>query len=421
MGAVAESVTGGARRIERGGVTEEPFSLRDEGRYRVLRALHAHGPCRRADLVRLTSLSRSTVASLVAELVSRGIVTEGSEPLFGNGQRAMGRPAAMISISPAAGYVVGVDIGHEHVRVAVCNLHGIAVAESLTRREVDLAPHETLDLAAQQVTDALAEREIPRSAVIGLGLGIPAPVRTESGLIEAVGIMPGWVGINPAGELQARTGLHVRVIHGADAGALAESTYGAARGVSNSIYVRLTAGIGAGIIVGGQPLPELSGLSSELGHIQVVEDGQICRCGNRGCLETVASLAAIARLLSQSWHRTITGPQVLQLLQAGDPGARRAMEDAGMHLGKVLAAAVNLLNPSLIMMGGDLSGVGEPLLEPIRMAIRRAALPAAAANVSVVWGELGERAEVLGAATVILAESPRLLAQLSADRLQAHG
>lgn len=403
-------------------MSQEPFTLRDEGRYRVLQALHDHGPCRRADLARLTSLSRSTISSLVTELVSRGVVQEnpGASPV--NGLRSMGRPAALVSIAPEAGYAVGVDIGHEHVRVAVCDLRGAPLTDSMNRRKVDRASHGTLDLAAQMLGQELAKRNIPRSAVIGVGLGIAAPVHAETGLVEAAGIMPGWREINPADELQTRTGLHVRVIHGADAGALAERTYGAARGVDNLIYVRLAAGIGAGIIAGGRPLPGSAGLSGELGHIQVVEDGPICRCGNRGCLETVASPVAIAHLLSRSWHRTVTGPQVLRLLQEGDPGARRAVEDAGLHIGKVIAAAVNLLNPALIVIGGDLSRAGEALLDPIRAAVRRAALPAAAAQATVTCGELGEHAEALGAATLILTEYPRRLAQAPvAGQVKASG
>jgi predicted NBD/HSP70 family sugar kinase len=391
-------------------VTEEPLSLRDEGRYRVLQALHDHGPCRRSDLARLTSLSRATIAALVGELVASGIVEEDPESSAVDGPRGMGRPASLAAIRPDAGYAVGVDVGHEHVRVAVCDLRGSPVDESLERRQVDLAPYETLDLAAQRIKRALTRRAIPASAVLGVGLAVPAPVQTVSGIVEAAGIMPGWVGVKPADELSARCGLPVRVIHGGDAGALAERTYGAARGADNLIYVRLTSGIGAGIMVGGRPLPEATGLSSELGHIQAIEDGPICRCGNRGCLETVASPMAIARLLGDSWHRPVTGPQLLELLDAGDRGAGRAVADAGRHIGKVLAAAVNLLSPELIVIGGDLSQAGDLLLDPIRGAIQRSALPAGAARVTVTCGQLRERAEALGAAAVILDEYPRRLA-----------
>lgn len=391
-------------------MVEAPLNLRDEGRYRVLQALHERGACRRAELMRLTGLSRATISSLVAELTARGLIEERPERTLDHDLHVMGRPANVVSIAPDAGYAVGVDIGHEHVRVAVCNLQGARVAESSARRHVDLAPQETLDLAAARVESALAQHRIKPAAVLGLGLAIAAPVRVDTGFVEAAGIMPGWVGINAAGELRTRVGIPVQVIHGADAGALAEHTYGAARGFNDLLYVRLAAGIGAGIIAGGHPVSGFRGISGELGHTQVVDDGPICRCGNRGCLETVASLVAVADLLSRSWHRTISGSKVLQLLKADDLGARRAVQDAAAHIGKVLAAAVNLLNPALVLIGGDFAQAGDIVLAPIRAAIDRAALPAAAEQLTIACGQLGEHAEVLGAAALILTDYPRRLA-----------
>jgi predicted NBD/HSP70 family sugar kinase len=392
----------------RGSAVHKPFSLRDEGRHRVLQALYDNGACRRTELIRLTGLSRSTVSSLVAELAARGIVEEHPEP-SADGLRGIGRPAVMVSMAPHAGYAVGVDIGHEHVRVAVCGLAGNTVAESESRREVDVAPHEILDLAASQVRQALTGHDIDSAAVIGLGLGIAAPVHTGSGRIEASGIMPGWVGVNPAGEMHARTGLHVQVINDADAGARGEHTYGAARGVNDLLYVRLSAGIGASVIAGRRPLSGSAGLAGELGHVRAVDNGPICRCGNRGCLETVASPVAIAHLLTQSWHRPVTSQELIRLVDEGDPGACRAVEDAATHVGLAIAAAVNLLNPELVVIGGDLAPAGELLLQPIRTAIRRTVLPATAGQVTVVCGQLGEHAEVLGAASLALADVPRRL------------
>lgn len=399
-----------------GVVVNEPFSLRDEGRRRVLQALHDNGACSRTELLRLTRLSRSTVSSLVAELVARGVVEEHPKPSAAEGLRGIGRPAVVVSMAPHAGYAIGVDVGHDHVRVAVCGLLGGIIAESESRREVDLAPHETLDLAASRVQQALAEHAIDPDAVIGLGLGIAAPVHAGSGRIEASGIMPGWVGVNPVEEMRSRTGLDVHVINDADAGALGEHRYGAARGVDDLLYVRLSAGIGASAITGRRPLTGSAGLAGELGHVHAVENGPICRCGNRGCLETVASPVAIAHLLSESWHRTVTSEELMQLVDAGDPGACRAVEDAATHVGLVIAAAVNLLNPRLVVVGGDLARAGELLLHPIRTAIRRSVLPASAAQVTVVCGQLGEHAEVLGAASLALADAPHRLTQPSPPR-----
>ncbi|MDQ2846056.1 MAG: ROK family transcriptional regulator [Actinomycetota bacterium] len=395
-------------------MADTPLGLRDEGRRRVLQALHDHGTCRRTELVGLTNLGRSTVASLVAELIERGIVVERPTPSAAPGLRMIGRPAGGVALAPTAAYSVGVDIGHEHVRVAVCDLAGNRVADYAAHREVDLAPRETLDLAAAKVRQALDEGQIDDRAVIGLGLGIAAPVHAESGAIEAVGIMPGWVGVSPVAELGSRTGFEVRVINDADAGALGERTYGAGVGVDDLLYLRLSAGVGAGIVTAGRRLGGVAGLAGELGHVKAVEDGLICRCGNRGCLETVAGTAAIADLIGRSRRRPVTPAQLGELLEAGDPGALRAVEDAAEYVGRVVAAAVNVLNPQLVVLGGDLARAGETLLQPVRTAIRRLVLPAIAAAVTVTCGKLAEHAEVLGAATLARAESPRRLALVAA-------
>jgi predicted NBD/HSP70 family sugar kinase len=391
-------------------MNDQPVSLREEGVLRLLQALRDHGPSSRSALARRTLLSRSTVSSLVTDLAARGLVAEEGDDAPDGTPRGIGRPAGVVSLSAGAGYAVGVDIGHQHLRVAVCNLRGERVAESATTRDVDTTPRETLDLAAEHVRSALDDQDTDRDLLLGIGLGIAAPVHTDTGEIEAAGIMPGWVGINPGEQLAHRTGFPVTVTNDADAGALGERVYGAGRGVNDLIYLRLSAGVGAGIVAGGQPLRGSVGLAGEIGHVRVVADGAVCRCGNRGCLETVASPVTVARLLSQSWNRDVTWSEALDLLNAGDPGATRAVTDAGIHVGRAVAGAVNLLNPRLVVVGGDLARAGDTLLEPIRAGIARNALPSAAQHVEVVAGELGEHAEVLGAATTVLAEAPRVLA-----------
>jgi predicted NBD/HSP70 family sugar kinase len=312
-----------------------------------------------------------------------------------------------LTLRASAAYAVGADIGHQHVRVALCDLRGTPIWSAAVATDVDRAPGETLDLAADMISRALREKNPGR--VLGLGVDIAAPVREPGGILEAHGIMPGWVGVQPGVELGRRTGLATRLANDADAGALAEREYGAGRSTDDMIYVRLSAGIGAGIITGGRHLNGAGGLAGEIGHIQSTPAGRICRCGNRGCLETVASPIAIARLLESSWGQPVSVPDLLRLVQAGNRGAVRAVEDAAEESGRVLAHLVTLLNPELIVIGGDLAPAGERLFEPIGRSIRRYALAPAAESVRIVEGELGDRAEVLGAAGMVLADAPRLL------------
>lgn len=374
----------------------------------MLRALQESGRCSRSDLISRTGLSRATVATLVADLIASGVVEEGGDT--NHGSRRTGRPAQPLSIVASAFYAAAVDIGHQHVRVALCDASGTSVWDRAAAVDVDHSPIQTLDLAASLVEDALRSQHIPRERVLGVGIGIACPVDTRNDTLYAEGIMADWVGVRPADELSDRTGLTAEVVNDANAGALAESLYGAARNCDHMIYVRLSAGIGAGIVADGKLLAGGNGLAGEVGHLQVEPSGRVCRCGARGCLETVASPVAVAELLGRSWNRTVDTDELFRLLNAGNPGAQRVIEDAGETVGKCVAAMVTLFDPDLIVIGGELAAAGETLFEPLRRSIRRHVMPRSAKHHHLVAGELGDRAAVLGAAGLVLAKAPDMLA-----------
>lgn len=384
------------------------LSLRQMNRLRVIETLYRHPGSTRAELADFTGLSRPTVASLVEELRRAGVVDEheGDAP---SGPRATGRPPLRLSLVSAAAFAVGLDFGHRHIRVAVCDLSGQLVADDWSPAEVDHAPVESLDLAQELVRGALGTAGVDRERVLGVGMGLAAPINKATGELEADGILPGWHGIRPAAEMESRLGLHVQLENDANVGALGEKAFGAAREVDDFVYVRLSAGIGAGLILGGRPYQGSWGVAGEIGHVLADERGLICRCGNRGCLETVASPVAIAALLARSTGQPVDVQRLLELVAEGDRGASRAIADAGEAVGRTVSTLVNLLNPELVVVGGDLAAAGPVLFEPIEAAIRRHAVASAARAVRVTAGTLGDRAEVLGAAGLILAQSPHAL------------
>jgi predicted NBD/HSP70 family sugar kinase len=390
-------------------VIDTPVNLREVGRLRVLEALHTTPRSSRPELVRVTGLSRATVSSLIADLITVGLVTEDEGPEEPEPRRT-GRPAQSLSLVPSAGYAIGADIGHQHVRVILCDLFGAVLWEHWVAKDVDRAPEETLDLVAVLVGRALQETGVGRERVLGIGAGIASPVEIGSGALGAEGIMPGWVGLRLTDELRRRTSLPVRVTNDANAGALAERMYGAGRQAGDMVYVRLSAGIGAGIVSNGRLLLGARGLAGEIGHLPLINDGLICRCGNRGCLETVASPVAIARLLSESWGERVAPRDLPALIRERNAGALRAVRDAGDAVGRALATLVTLLNPRLIVVGGDLAAAGDDLLEPMRAGVLRHTLPSAAEGVDIVTGGLGDGAEVRGAAGLVLADAASLLA-----------
>jgi predicted NBD/HSP70 family sugar kinase len=220
-------------------------------------------------------------------------------------------------------------------------------------------------------------------------------------------ILPGWIGMTAETEMRRRLDIPVMVDNDANLGALAEAAFGAGRAAGDLIYLKVSSGIGAGLILNGRLYRGSQGLAGELGHVLVDPNGIVCRCGNRGCLETVAATGALVDLLRRSHGEDLTVHDMLGAARGGDLGCRRVIHDAGRALGQVVATLLNALNPELLVVGGDLAAAGDLLLDGVRESVRRAALPEASRGAEVVAGVLGERAQVLGALALVVSEADR--------------
>jgi glucokinase-like ROK family protein len=377
-------------------------SLRELNRGRVIDALRGRGTASRAEIARLTGLSRSTVSSIVSDLIEDGLLTEQAEATGVAHGEAGGRPPVLLSLNPSAGLAVGLDFGHTHLRVAVSDLSHEVLAESWRELDVDHSAEEGLDAAEQLVDQVLKEANAGREGVIGVGMGLPGPINRATGSVGSSSILPGWVGVNAAMEMERRLRLPVRVENDANLGALAEFVWGSGRGHSDVIYIKLSSGVGAGLLFAGRLHEGAGGTAGEIGHIPAQNGTAICRCGSRGCLETVASARAIAEQVAASRGEEVTPRQLLELINERDPAASRLIGEAGREIGVALAGLCNLVNPNCVIIGGDLSAAGELITEPIHESIRRYAIGSAAEQVSVVAGVLGERAELLGALALVL-------------------
>jgi len=383
-------------------------SLKEGNRRRVINALRARGVASRAELARLTGLSRSTVSTIVSDLLASGTADEreGTPPEDGQA----GRPPVMIALNSSAGLALGIDFGHRHLRVALSDLSQTVLAETWQELDVDHSSEDGLDAAAEFVDRVIEEAGVSRDRVIGAGMGLPAPIGRD-GDVDDASILPGWVGVNAAAEASARLGIPVEVDNDANLGALAELVWGAARGRSEVAYIKVATGIGAGLVSDGRIQHGVNGIAGEIGHTLVADSGPVCRCGNRGCLETLASTRAIADLLSASRGEKISTRRLLELNEAGDPAARRLIGDAGEAIGRAIANVCNLLNPECVVVGGDLSAAGDTLLGPLRQSARRNAIPSAVDRLEIVPGVLGERAELLGALALVMQEPDRFAIQ----------
>ena len=355
--------------------------------------MRERGRISQAEIARATGLSRTTVSNVVTELKISGVVEE-VEATIPNGRG--GRPAMKLELCDLSQVAVGIDFGHSHVAVAVADLAHNILAERLCQLDVNHHATEALDTSARLVADALGAAGVPRNRVVGVAIGMPGPVDRVRGTAGSATILPGWVGLPIAAAMEERLGMPVEIDNDANLGALAELIWGAGRGCSNFAYIKASTGIGAGLIVDGRLLRGASGTAGEIGHTTLDEAGLLCYCGNRGCLETVASGPAIVRMLARASDETLTLPSVIELALSGDPRCRRAIADAGRAIGVAVAGLCNLVNPERVVVGGLLSGAGELLLGPLRGSLRRHAVQAAAEKVQVVPAEFVERAELLG-------------------------
>jgi predicted NBD/HSP70 family sugar kinase/biotin operon repressor len=384
---------------------EEPGAappLRESNRLRVIQALQILGVTSRADVARRTGLSRSTVSTIVAALQAEGVVVD--RDADGRAAAGGGRPPAPISLFPAAGLALGVDFGKRHLAVALADLSHELLAEEWREMPDDYDATTGMGRAAELVELVLGATGADGERVLGVGMGLPGPVH-RSGVVGSSAILPGWAGTQAAERMSDLIGLPVWLRNDADLGALAEATWGAGRGASAVVYLKLATGIGAGIVIDGRLFGGAGGTAGEIGHTSLDETGDICRCGSRGCLETYASGAAIAGLLSRSLGETLGPDDVMQRAVDGDPGCRRALADAGRHIGAAVADLCNLTNPERIIVGGSMAVAGDVLLDPLREAVGLRAIPSAAEDVEIVLGDLGERAELLGAVALVLHEA----------------
>ncbi len=237
-------------------------ALRELNRLRVIDALRQRGTASRSEIARHTGLSRTTVTTLVNDLQAKGLVVE--QPLVASQGR--GRPPTLLRLDPAVGAVVGIHFDHRHLRVAVADLSSTVLAEQWEDLDVDHAAKTALDAAAVLVDLVLAEAGIERSRVVGIGSALSGPV-TRDGTVGSTVILPGWAGLNAVDELSERLGIAVAVDNDANLGALAEISFGAGRGLTDVIYVMVSSGIGAGIVLDGQLHRGGTGLAGELGHV----------------------------------------------------------------------------------------------------------------------------------------------------------
>lgn len=360
----------------------------------------------RGALQQATGLSRATVGQRLDRLFRAGWLREGAggpvdSPLGG-------RPSITLEFDDAHAVVLVADLDTRHARAAVVSLTGEIQAEHHGTPRIEDGPDAVLGELGRWFAELLEKAGQPADAVCGIGLAVPGPVDTETGRVVQPPIMPGWDGYDIRGRLgrafaehtgiRGDTGVPVLVDNDANLMAYGEQRTGYPD-CSAFALVKVSTGIGAGMVVGGSIYRGVDGGAGDIGHIRVGADA-LCRCGSYGCLAAVASGGAVARRLVESGVPAASGSDVRDLLTAGHPQAMALAREAGRQVGDVLATVVTLLNPGVLMIAGDLAGT--PFLTGVRELLYQRALPRSTAHLDVVTSRLGERAGLVGAGALVV-------------------
>lgn len=386
-----------------------------------------HGRARtRPELARRSGLGRTVVSARLARLLDADLVVEGEL-----GPSTGGRAPRELRFRAEAGAVLVAEAGATGFAVGVTDLDGTLREHRHRAWDVSAGPEATLDRIADDLEDLRGDLG-DVAPVWGLGLGLPGPVEFASGRPVAPPIMPGWDGHPVREHLADRFGVPVWVDNEVNTMALGELRHGVARGVSDLLYVKIGTGIGAGLVTGGRLHRGAQGAAGDLGHTAVHEDsGIVCRCGNRGCLEVLAGGGALARdavTVARGGHSgrlaarladagELTARDVVDAAREGDQESRRMLEHAGGLIGTTLSVAVNLVNPAMVLLGGQVGASSDQVLTAVREIVYRRSLPLATRELRIEPSPLSGRAGLLGAATMVVDEllSPACLVRWLQD------
>lgn len=358
----------------------------------ALNYIRQTGGCSRSDLMRELGLSRSGVNHLVSALIEEGIIEPQQEAQDSRGKR--GRPSTFLNYRGSGGLVAGVDLGHGHVTVALATLSGEIRAEASESCDVDHDPEGAAQLARRLYDKLFAE--VGASRVHHVVVGVPGPINERTGSLHAPTVLAGWINVRPLDLLERHFNVPVSLAHDATLGAYGEQLRGAGRGLQHVLYVKVSGGVGAAMIVNGQRFVGASGLAGEIGHTTIQGTSELCRCGNRGCLESIVSADTIRRQLGLSAGRDYDA-DTFDFREIKDVAGVRILSEAGWSLGRHLSDLCNCINPQVVVLGGSLGAHSDTFLRGVEQSISRFAQPGVVEDLEIVHSALGERSEIVGA------------------------
>lgn len=371
----------------------------------VLRLIWQEQRISRAEIAQQAQLSRSTVSEVVGELLATGLIAE-----MGIGESRGGRRPIILEFRDDAAVILGVEMGAAHVGVALTDLRGRVLAWRSVDHPVRTDPAGTRALIAE-LADACLDEACEERPLLGIGVAVPSPVDPSQPDQLSQVVLPDWGGRLGLEDLGKAHDAPLMVDNDANLGALSEHWWGAGRGVDDFAYIKLATGVGCGYVIDGDVYRGATGVAGEIGHVAIAPQGKLCVCGLRGCLATLVGAEALVErageLLAEYPDSALAGQTVNiavieQAALAGDALAQRISTETAEHLGIAVAGLLNLMNPSMVVLGGGLASLGELLLEPVRETVRQRTLVSLVSAAELHTSELGPRSIAVGAATMVL-------------------
>jgi predicted NBD/HSP70 family sugar kinase len=373
----------------------------------IVETLSRNGGMSSAQIARLTGLARSTVSTAVAQLKQSRVVVEVERMSVDSA----GRPGTLLALNPQAGTCVGVHLGYDDVQVVAADVSHNFIAQRRVAVGVDYEPERILNIVRDVFGEFYKDNGLSRQSLLGAGISVSGPVG-RSGILQRGGILPKWAGLNIKTLFSSVFAAPVFVENESNCAALAELKWGAARGVDDFVMFKMDVGVGGAIVNNGHVIVGVSGGAGEFGHVSINTEGELCRCGNRGCLELYASFVKPLEQLSRVHRTPMTIESAIALAEAGDAGALRMISDVAEYGGRGLAMVGTIINPPLFIIGGKLALAGELLFAPLRKSYERHTLikPHDGTPTKITAGKFTENDSLLGAVALVLDNHQALVA-----------
>lgn len=369
--------------------------LRSNNRAMLTEILRQHGPQTQTELTVLSKLSKATVSNLVRELVKEGVAR--TEPTTYNGRRAQ-----LVSLRDVKTVVFGVDLAPDRCLISLVGVDRNVLATQTLETVPDWTPATFASGLIRVMKNMLADSGRTNGDVMAVGAGIPAPIESGTREIVPSPMLPSWVSQEAARQIEDELDTCVLTSNDANLCALAEVTWGTHQGVADLVYILVSEGIGAGFVLRGDAYDGSQGLAGEIGHVRGGSSQVLCRCGNRGCLESEISIPAIVSRVRELGKPVESATDVLQAIDQEDVAVKRVVEHAGEALGRTLGDLTNLLNPQVIVVGGSDLATSDAFVDAARAELLRWTLPIVTHRIELQADSLAGHAVALGAAEMAI-------------------